>query len=62
MHKMNAQYRKAYMANLQLEVSNDKKNFEANKGSPALVQYAQNGGQFIGASNTIFKANKANKK
>ena len=36
------QYRKAYMANLKLETSNNAKNLRANVGAPALTQYIQN--------------------
>jgi hypothetical protein len=36
------QYRKAYMANLKLETSNNAKNLRANIGTPALTQYIQN--------------------
>ena len=36
------QFRKAYMANLKLETSNNAKNLRANIGTPALTQYIQN--------------------
>lgn len=55
------EYRKAYLANLQLEISNNNKNLAANKGSPALNQYIQNSGQnVIGAP--IYKNNNQFKK
>ncbi len=45
---MNTQeYRKAYLANLNLQISNNNKNLSANKGSPAAQQYIQNSGQPI---------------
>jgi hypothetical protein len=44
------EYRKAYLANLKLEISNNNKNLAANKGNPSLNQYIQNGGHVIGAS------------
>ena len=49
------EYRKAYLANLKLEVSNNNKNLAANKGNPALNQYVQNGGQVVGASALLWK-------
>ena len=53
---MNTQeYRKAYLANLKLEASNNNKNLSANKGNPALNQYAQNGGQVVSASTLLWK-------
>ncbi len=36
-----SEYRKAYMANLKLEISNNNKNLVANKGNPALKQYTK---------------------
>lgn len=41
------EYRKAYLANLKSEISNNKKNFVANKGNPSSQQYMQNSGQQI---------------
>lgn len=41
------EYRKAYLANLNLEITNNNKNFAANKGNPATHQYIQNSGQQI---------------
>lgn len=49
------EYKKAYLANLKLEVSNNNKNLVANKGNPALNQYVQNGGQVVGASALLWK-------
>ena len=49
------EYRKAYLANLNLEMSNNNKNLLANKGNPALNQYVQNGGQVVGASTLLWK-------
>ena len=49
------EYRKAYLANLKLEASNNNKNLLANKGNPALNQYVQNGGQVVGASTLLWK-------
>jgi hypothetical protein len=40
-------YRKAYMANLKLEISNNNKNAVANKAQPANNQFIQNTGQPI---------------
>jgi hypothetical protein len=54
------EYRKAYLANLKLEVSNNNKNLLANKGNPALIQYVQNGGQVVGASNLLWKSEQTN--
>jgi len=45
-----SEYRKAYLANLKLEMSNNNKNLVANKGNPAVNQYIQNGGKVIGVS------------
>lgn len=41
------EYRKSYLANLKLQISNDNKNLAANKGNPAPQQYIQNTGQPI---------------
>jgi len=41
------EYRKAYLKNLNLEISNNNKNLAANKGNPAANQYIQNTGQQI---------------
>lgn len=41
------EYRKAYLENLKLEISNNNKHFEANKGNPAAQQFIQNTGQHI---------------
>lgn len=41
------EYKKAYIANLNLQIKNDKKNLEANKNQPATQQYIQNTGQTI---------------
>jgi hypothetical protein len=43
----NPVYRKAYMANLKLEISNNNKNAVANKAQPANNQFIQNTGQQI---------------
>jgi hypothetical protein len=40
-------YKKAYMANLKLEISNNNKNAVANKAQPANNQFIQNSGQQI---------------
>lgn len=50
------EYRKAYLANLNLEISNNNKNLAANKGNPAAQQYIQNSGQQILGVST-FKGN-----
>ncbi len=50
------EYKKAYLANLKLEVQNNNKNLVANKGNPALNQYVQNGGQVVGASSLLWKS------
>ena len=45
------EYRKAYMANLKMEASNNQRNLMANKGSPSTQQYIQNTGhQVLGVS------------
>jgi len=45
------EYRKAYLANLNLQISNNNNNLAANKGSPASQQYIQNSGkQILGVS------------
>jgi len=49
------EYKKAYLANLKLEVSNNNKNLLANKGNSALNQYIQNGGQLVSASTLLWK-------
>ena len=54
------EYRKAYLANLKLEVSNNNKNLLANKENPALIQYVQNGGQVVGTSNLLWKSEQTN--
>ena len=54
------EYRKAYLANLKLEISNNNKNLSANKGNPALNQYVQNGGQVVGASTLLWKGEQTN--
>lgn len=41
------EYRKAYLANLNSQISINNKNLAANKGSPATQQYIQNSGQPI---------------
>lgn len=41
------EYRKTYLENLKLQISNDNKNLIANKGNPAAQQYIQNTGQQI---------------
>ncbi len=44
-------YKKAYMANLKLEISNNNKNAVANKAQPANNQFIQNSGrQILGVS------------
>jgi hypothetical protein len=40
-------YRKAYMANLQAQITNNNKNFAANKGNPASHQYMKASGQTV---------------
>ena len=62
-HKMNTpEYRKAYLASLQQQISNNNKNLIANKGHPAAQQYIQNTGQPILGVTTIQKSNtKGNK-
>lgn len=46
-----AEYRNAYLKNLNLEISNNNKNLAANKGNPAANQYIQNTGrQILGIS------------
>ena len=49
------EYRKAYLENLKLQISNDNKNLLANKGNPSAQQYIQNTGQQILGIST-FKA------
>ena len=44
-------YRKAYLENLKLQISNNNKNLVANNGNPAAQQYIQNSGnQILGIS------------
>lgn len=46
--KMNSPgYRKAYLEQLNLQVSNNNKNEKANKGNPSGQQYMQNSGQSV---------------
>jgi len=43
------EYRKAYLDNLKLQISNNNKNLAANKGNPSATQYMQNTGiQILG--------------
>lgn len=57
------EYRKAYLKNLKLQISNDNKNLMANKGNPALQQYIQNTGQqFVGVSTFKGQINNNNTK
>jgi hypothetical protein len=52
------EYRKAYLKNLKLEISNNNKNFQANKGNPSVHQYIQNSGkQVLGISGFERSAN-----
>ena len=51
------EYRKAYLANLKVETSNNHKHLVANKGTPAVNQYIQNGGTVIGSSSCKSEAN-----
>jgi hypothetical protein len=53
------QYRKAYLANLKMEISNNNKNYSANIGSPATHQYIQNSGQQVLGVST-FKGHSGN--
>jgi hypothetical protein len=53
-----SEYRKAYMANLKAETSNNNRNFVANKGNPASNQYIQNTGQQILGVSTFKPLNK----
>lgn len=41
------EYRKAYLANLKVDVANNNKNLLANKNQPAAQQYMQNSGHPI---------------
>lgn len=41
------EYRKAYMANLQMTINNNNKIFVANKGNPSAQQYIKNSGQQV---------------
>jgi len=41
------EYRKAYLNNLKLQISNNNKNLAANNGNPSAQQYIQNTGQQI---------------
>jgi hypothetical protein len=53
------EYKKAYLSNLKLEISNNNKNLVANQKTPSLNQYVQNGGSVIGnITNTQAKGTK----
>lgn len=55
------EYKKAYLANLNLDIKNNNKNLAANKGNPSAQQYIQNSGQqILGVS--AFKNNVQTKK
>lgn len=54
-------YKKAYMANLKLEISNNNKNAVANKAQPANNQFIQNTGQPILGVSTFKGETKATK-
>jgi len=41
------QYKKAYLQNLKVEVTNNNKNLKANQGNPSTNQYIQNTGQQV---------------
>jgi len=41
------EYRKAYMANLQMATNNNNKNLVANKGNPSAQQFIQNSGKQV---------------
>ena len=41
------EYRKAYLANLQMETKNNNKNLVANKGNPSAQQYIKNSGHEV---------------
>ena len=49
--------RKAYMANLKLEVSNNNKNLQANKTQLATNQYIKNTGQEVLGVSTFANTN-----
>lgn len=57
------EYRKAYLKNLQLQISNNDKNLKANKGNPSAQQYIQNTGQqILGVSTFTGQTNNSHKK
>jgi len=41
------EYRKAYLANLQMATNNNNKNLVANKGNPSAQQYIKNSGNEV---------------
>ena len=51
------EYRKAYMANLKLEVSNNNKNLQANKTQLSTNQYIKNTGQQVLGVSTFDNSN-----
>jgi hypothetical protein len=55
------EYRKAYLSNLKVETSNNNKHLVANKGTPAVNQYTQNGGHVIGVSSYKSETNTQSK-
>jgi hypothetical protein len=57
-----SEYRKAYMANLKLEVSNNDKNLQANKTQLSTNQYIQNTGQQVLGVSTFSNTNSNTKK
>ena len=55
------EYRKAYMANLQMEIDINNKNLVANKGTPSTQQYIKNSGQQV-LGNSIYTSTKVESK
>lgn len=51
------EYKKAYLANLKIEIKNNNTNFNANITQPAMNQYIQNSGQSVLGSRTHLSNN-----
>ena len=51
------EYRKAYLANLQMATNNNNKNLVANKGNPSAQQYIKNSGHEVLGISTFTPTN-----
>jgi len=51
------EYKKAYIANLQMTINNNNKNLLANKGNPSAQQFIKNSGQQVLGISTFTPTN-----